>query len=205
MITGSVQISDDLRWLPFDIPDGIMPAQIAVLRIEKTSRAQVLLVRFPPGWARPVVGAYEAAEELIVLDGSFEMSGETYRAGDWAYFPAGWKRDGTSSPEGMLALARFDGPARWNRDVGEPDGALRAHLDASALDEPVNAALGRGWPLRDSLNEQAWYLSDLASGTSSLYDVEIFDIEARTWAFFEQGSPLPVVTGPVFARAFPRV
>jgi hypothetical protein len=200
-----VQVGDDLRWLPFDIPDGIMPAQISVLRVEKPSRAQVLLVRFPPGWARPVVGSYEAAEELVVLEGSFTMSGERYTAGDWAYFPAGWERNGTASPEGMLGLARFDGPARWNRDTGAPVGALRAHLSPETLDEPVTGAFGSGYPLRDSLNEQAWFLTDLASGRPAPYEVEIFDLTARTWVVIDEGSPLPNVTGPVFARAFPRV
>lgn len=152
-----------------------------------------------------MAGSYIAAEELFVIEGEFTMSGETYVAGDWAYFPRNWLRDGTSSPGGMLALARFDGPARWTRDTGNTEGAMRAHLSPGTLDEPVEGALGHGWPLRDSIAEQAWYLTALASGMPSPHDIEIFEIDSKRWTFVEAQSWLPPVSGPVFARAFPRV
>lgn len=202
MTTTLVRLSDGVEWMPFDIPDAIAPAHISQLRREER-RGQVLLVRFPPGWARPVAGAYEAAEELVVLDGDLTMSGQTYGPGDWAYFPAGWLRDGSESQGGMLGLARFDGPARWVRGVGDHTGALRARLSPDALDEPVRGALGTGWPLRDTLTEQVWFLSSLAAGAPSPFDVEIFDLAARTWVFIDEGVALPEVTGSVFARAFP--
>lgn len=200
-----IRVSDDLPWSPFDIPGGNMPARIFVLRPEPTSRAQVLLVRFPPGWERAASGSYSAAEELFVLDGSLEMSGKRYLAGDWAYFPADSLREGTSSTEGMLGLARFDGPARWTEGCGTPGGVMSAHLKPDALDEPVTGALGVGWPLRDSLAEQAWFLTTLKAGAAAPFDVEIFDVSLRTWRFVEIGAPLPSTPGPIFARAFPRV
>lgn len=111
----------DAEWIDFDIPDGNGSVQMSLLREEESTRARTILVRFPPGWAREETGSYPCSEELWVIEGAIELSGERYGAGDWAFLPPGYRRFGMRTPEGALALARFSGPARWTR--GETGGS----------------------------------------------------------------------------------
>lgn len=107
---------DDAEWIDFDIPDGNMKVRMCVLREEDGSRARTVFVSFPPGWAREQRGSYPCSEELWVIEGAIELSGERYVAGDWAFLPPGHTRFDMRTPDGALALARFSGPARWTRE-----------------------------------------------------------------------------------------
>lgn len=105
-----------LDWEPFDVPGGSVPVAVSRLYADPQTRAATLVVRFPVGWQRAEVGSYSAAEEVYVLKGALEMNGARHLAGTWFRVPAGAERRNTATPDGAVALARFDGPARWTPD-----------------------------------------------------------------------------------------
>ena len=184
-----VDLNGDLDWSHFQIPGGSSSARIVTLHVEQTSRARTLLVRFPEGFRRDVEGWYECAEELVVLDGGLEMSGQTYGPNDWAWIPAGARRTATRAVTSMLSLARFDGPARWHRGAPTMDGpVLRDALD----DRP--RVLCRG------VHETA-LLSHAPSGVAAS-NTELLALETRTWALIPAGEPFPTLDGPIFCRTF---
>ena len=99
---------------PFQIPGGSSPVEIATLHEDKETGARTTAVWFPPGWSRASTGWYSAAEEVFVVEGALEMNGEVIASGQWVYYPAGFERRATHTPDGALALAHFDGPPRWH-------------------------------------------------------------------------------------------
>lgn len=111
---------DGLEWEAFDIPGGSGPVSVHRLHADAETGAITLLVRFPAGWERAEAGSYAAAEEIYLLEGSLEMNGQRHGAGTWLRVPPGAARHDTSTPDGALALARFDGPARWTPDRSTP-------------------------------------------------------------------------------------
>lgn len=107
-------MSNSLSWTEVPIPDGQPLVSIAQLLVESDG-AFWALVRFPPGWARPVAGHYQHEERFWILDGELEMNGRRYPAGEGETVPAGGERAQTATPAGALAVVRFGGPPRWER------------------------------------------------------------------------------------------
>jgi hypothetical protein len=194
-----VDLNGGLPWNEFQIPGGSLPVQMVTLHVEP-SRARSILVRFPPGWERPDPGWYECAEEFVVLDGAFAMSGETYRAGDWAYVPAGSVRVATASRPEALVLARFDGPARWHASLHSAPPVIRARLDEKIA--PVPTRVGNlGGRLLRSGNPASWVLSAIRDTTVD-YRVELLSLPSLVWASVPPGEPLPALEAPLFCRSF---
>lgn len=160
----------DLDWVDFEIPDSSAPVRIGRFRLDK--EGMTALVRFPPGWDRPVAGYYEAEEQFLVLEGDLNVGGIEYAVGDFGNWKANQVRRVSSSESGALTIAYFDGPARWKRveSSDEPDPAqvrmrledVRCHLSAS----PVHA------------------------------DVELFSVPARSWVWVKAGEKFPEMPGP---------
>jgi hypothetical protein len=184
-----VDLAGDLDWNAFEIPGATIPARIVTLHVDP-SRARSLLVEFPEGFRRDVEGWYECAEELVVIEGGLEMSGQTYRPNDWAWIPAGAPRTATAAKPSMLALARFDGPARWHEGSAPSTGPVRRDV------------LGdRARVLRRGAQESTW-LTEPPSGVADS-DTELLAIESRTWARVPAGATFPALEGPIFCRTFP--
>ena len=72
-------------WRPFPDAPGV---DYKVLRRHATTGGLTLLLRFAPGAAYPA-HRHPAGEEYLVLTGSLEDGGRTYRAGDYVYHPPG--------------------------------------------------------------------------------------------------------------------
>lgn len=192
---------DDADWQPFDIPDGTQPVQMAQLRYERDTRALTVFVRFPKGWQRPVTGFYEAAEDVLFLDGTLEMDGIAYAAGDWAYVPAYKARAGSIAHTDVLALARFSAAPRWHIGDGDPIEPS-AHRRFAPTGDPISFPLGTAWPMRLGAPDSTLLIDAPESGAPSPIDVELFDLDARVWTFVPAGTPLPAMTGPCFCRTF---
>jgi hypothetical protein len=193
-----VRLDDRPDWRPFDIPDSTPSVSMVSLRAEKETRALSLFVRFPPGWQRPVTGYYEAAEDVLFLSGELEMDGLTYRAGDYAYIPAGKSRAGSSANGEVIALAKFCGPARWHQGAGDPsETALHLGIDSIEATEPSPLGAGRARVLRAGA---AWIVETVDAGAPSPIDCELFSLGERAWTWAGKGEPLPDYSGPCFCR-----
>jgi hypothetical protein len=186
-----VDLDGDLDWTEFQIPGANMPARVVTLYVERPSRARSLLVEFPEGFRRDSEGWYECAEELVVLEGGLQMSGETYGPNDWAWIPAGAVRTATVAQPRMLALARFDGPARWHQVAPPRDAELSRREQLG----------GSGRTLRRGDHISEWLDAPPVSPMDR--DIEILGITTRTWARVPAGEPFPALEGPCFCRTFP--
>ena len=141
-----------------------------------------------------------------MLAGGFRMNGVEYESGDWAYVPAGSPRSNTSAEGGVLALARFSGPARWTpADGPSPDSATpppvrlatRKLTDASPLDG------GRGSQLRNGPSDSAWLVEPPSPGAASPVNAELLDFDHGAWAWVPAGERFPELAGPpCFCRVF---
>ncbi|MFI6481793.1 hypothetical protein ACIBH1_27950 [Nonomuraea sp. NPDC050663] len=142
-----------LMGLPADrsflIPGSTTPVGLAELG------GGAMLVRFPPGWSRPERGHYLAGEEFVLLDGELRVSGRRYRPGDYAWLPARTPRFSSATPDGALAVAWFDAPARWAAGEGEPpaEGSLHVTLAEAAIPDG-GLVLGRATRLLDQPPEE---------------------------------------------------
>lgn len=187
---------------PFDIPGGSTPVWVVRLHAEPT-RAFTLLVTFPRGWERPVVGHYLCAEDVVFLSGRLRIGDETFAGGDWAHMPAGWVRAGMRAESETVALARFDGPARWVE--GRPASAtlplLRRRL--ADLADLTDGPLGRAQLLRHGEPDSSWLVTaPLAAGEPSPMDAQILDLVERSWHLVPTGAPMPPLPGDAFAWTF---
>lgn len=103
-----------MDWRQVTIPDGSPAVAVARLR-EEAGGAFWALVRFPPGWSRPVTGRYLVEEEFWVLEGELVVSGVAYGPDQCGRLPAGTPRSDSRSEAGALTVAHFAGPATWVR------------------------------------------------------------------------------------------
>jgi hypothetical protein len=192
---------DDVRWRTFLIPGSTPEVELTYLHVEP-DKAFTTVVRFPPGWSRPGTGWYDHIEEVLFLEGGFEMSGITYAAGDYGWFPAGYSREGSSSP-GALALAWFSGPNQWNTDpspvaAAAARGCVRgAWRDLSPLPSPLGAGTGR--LLARSADRTSWVVDRVSDGVVETA-VELFSLPDRVWTRVEAGTRPPTLAGPLFCR-----
>jgi hypothetical protein len=194
---------DDLHWRTFPIPGSTPDVQLVRLHVEP-DKAFTTVVRFPEGWSRPDTGWYDHIEEVLFLEGTFQMSGITYGAGDYGWFPAGYSREGSSSA-GALALAWFSGPNQWFTDPS-PVAKAAAHgfvrtgwQDLPPLPSPLGPGDGR--LLVRSSDRTSWVVDAVPSGAAHT-TVELFSLPDRLWARVEAGTPLPDLAGPVFCRVY---
>lgn len=112
---------EEREWKEFVIPESSPPVEIVLLNQSLENRARTMLVRFAPGWSRPSWGYYEANEEFFVLEGDLTIGESTFGPGDYGLIPAGALRGPSSSKQGAVTLARFDGPARWQKPESTAD------------------------------------------------------------------------------------
>jgi hypothetical protein len=158
------------------------------------------LVRFPEGWRRPELGHYPVDEEALFMDGSFEMSGHMYGPRSYAYFPAGYPRESSSSRHGAFALAWFGGRGRWRRGRAAPwdPGVEIPDWDALPLSE---SPLGRGRMLRRHPSGDTWILERAPSGRSPAHAVaEMLSLVNQAWVRLDPGESFPTWAGPIFCR-----
>lgn len=201
----TTQSITDMTWRSVPIPESSPEAQMARLHVGADG-AFVAMVRFPSGWSRPATGWYDHIEEVMWIDGQFEMSSCTYGGGDHTWFPAGYPRERSSSPDGALALAWFSGPSRWSTTPSPvADGAVRGAVRSSwrALD-PVPSPLGSGQGrlLVRGAAHTSWILDRLPSGTRSPHPLDLLSLPALTWSRCEPGEALPALEGPVLCRRY---
>ncbi len=191
-------------WRDAVIDDATPPVQLRRFHVDPTSKAFTVLVRFPAGWQRPHAGHYLVDEEVLFLEGSFEMSGIRYTAGSYAYLPAGYLRDASRSIDGALSLAWFSGRQVWSRrpslDVVPPAIVVEDWRGEPRLPAPIGRR-GSGCRLRRDASGDSWIIEDPPSGRSPLgASVELFSLAARTYARVGPGDEIPHVEAPLFCR-----
>lgn len=181
------------------MPGANLPVRTAALRGASGGWAW-LLVRFPPGFHRPSAGWYPADEEILLLDGSLEMSAETYRPGDYAFFPAGYVRSETRVRVETTTLAWFSAPPVWTED-GEPGPMFDpVRMVTVRTGSPhVNGPLGWGRALRTGPSDDTWLLDACPRGTVTV-PTFLASTEERRLVDLDPGDEYPDLAGPVLLR-----
>ncbi len=193
---------DELEWESQDVPDSMPVPTVVRLPSHVADRSFSVLVRFPAGWSRPFSGYYESTEEIFLLEGQVAMSGATYSAGDYGWFPDGYLRSGSSST-GSLTLAWFSGPARWRRSEHSPEDFRSSEVvvcrrgGARAMDSP----LGPARCLRSGLTRSTFLLDSVDAAVSPpATRVELLAIDHGLWVSAAPGSRIPAIDGRAFCR-----
>ena len=75
----------------------------------KGTRAVTVVFRFPANWSMTRPHYVNSDQEFLVLDGELEINGERYRAGDYAYLPAGFAHQSRSSAPGATLINFYEG------------------------------------------------------------------------------------------------
>jgi quercetin dioxygenase-like cupin family protein len=104
-IANYVSRTNVIPWMPLQ-EDGTDTTGIAVkvLRFnEQTKRAPTIMLKFDPG-ARYPYHNHPAGEEILVLEGSVVIEGETLVAGDYLYTPPGFRHAVTTQTGCILLL-----------------------------------------------------------------------------------------------------
>jgi hypothetical protein len=175
-----------LAWRELTMPGSTPPVRTAQLCSSPTG-ASTFAVRFPAGWRRPGTGHYLVAEQFVVLDGTLEVSGVRYAAGDAGHLPAAADRTDSGSDHGCLAVAWFEGPPRWIAAAGA--GAVAGGGHAIVADVLAGTELGGG----------ATVVADPATLVPHA-PAELLWVAARTWCVVLPGEPVPPLPGPAVVR-----
>ncbi len=179
-------VGDDLPWRSMTIPDSTPDVDISRLHVDRRSKANVAVVRFPASWARPGVGHYDCAEQFVVLAGALDVSGIRYLEGDFGYLPANADRSESHAPGGCVAIAWFSGPPAWSAGPASPAAAEPALH--GRLDNPPGDAGGGAYG-RDRAP-----LMPVETTTELLWPA------SRQWCLLPPGGLPPQLPGPVLIR-----
>lgn len=105
-------------------------AEVKVLSADEESGAVSLLVRYPSGFSVPAT-ALSVHDELLVLDGSLEISGIPHGPFGYSHLPAGFASGPWRSVDGAVVLEFFSGtPARAVGPTPYDEKRLVVGLDA---------------------------------------------------------------------------
>jgi hypothetical protein len=97
--------SQNIPWRPAaELRPG---AECKQLSCDAENGEACVLLRYPRGWRREAEWL-SAAEEFIVLDGSFMLGHTAYGLHDYAYLPSGYGRQAAHSRDGAVLLVWFD-------------------------------------------------------------------------------------------------
>lgn len=164
------------------IPDSTSPVRMKRLHTWEDGTS-VMVVNFPAGWARPIDGSYECAEEFLLLEGELQMSGDTVQAGDHVWVPPLSLRIGAFTPNGAVAIAWFYGAPKWNRRVGQEGSIsqIKTHIDANTFGDirALNA---------DGLSGETIKVSTSVYVAPNM--CEVIDIGTGNWTLYEAGSEI---------------
>ncbi|WP_329519458.1 cupin domain-containing protein [Spirillospora sp. NBC_01491] len=187
----------DLPWVPFTIPGSDPAVGMVRLEVDPADGSSTSLVRFPPGWTRPVAGHYACDEEFVVLEGELIVSGTAYRPGDRALIPRGTVRIDSNSRSGALALAWFAGIPRW---VEGPADYVPAPSERTPL-RSVRIPAG-GLPLRTgTASETRLYATaptTFGRTAAPAPAARALWLDGPHWTASAPGEPLPDRPGRVF-------
>jgi hypothetical protein len=197
----SIPTTTGPNWRTIPIADGTPAVEFARAGGDRAAGSFAAFVRFPPGWSRPHTGRYEVDEELFVLEGALEMSGAVYRAGDHAFFPAGFVRARSRTPQGALVAAFFSGPADWTRLDEAASVTTVPPLASSDVAPRASPVAPQASLLREHARGATWLVDGpLAARAPRDMSVEILSLPTAAWALVEGGAPIPEMQGPTLCR-----
>ncbi len=75
----------------------------------KGNKAVTVIFRYPTNWSMPKPHYVNSDQEFYILEGSVNFDGTIYKAGDYAYLPAGYYHGVMKSDDGCTMLNFYEG------------------------------------------------------------------------------------------------
>ena len=167
------------------MPDANVEIRSVLLQRNPDTRARTMIAQFPPGFARPVAGHYDAGEELLLLSGTLSLAGLELREGDWAWIPPGVLRADFSTATGAVVLAWFSAGNDWIRG-GDHIGSSRRESvgwDSYAAPRPLRSGRPTEGPGRSAV---------VGSGAVVAGPAELVDLPPLSWCALDAGESTAV-------------
>ena len=121
-------MKENILWKDAPMPDSSPGTKLSTLFVnDTTERSRLMLVEFPKGFSRETTGHYPAYEELFIISGSLEISGNTFKENDYVLFPPNFTRSNTACPEGCFAIVWWShkpSASHWQTLSGSPVGLV---------------------------------------------------------------------------------
>lgn len=174
---------DRLYWRPFTLSD-LPAAEFKQLSFDDRTGARTLLVKLPAGWQQ-APGYHSAELEMLVVEGSVEISGKEMGRYSYAYYPAGYAHS-FRTDTGATLLQWWGGPpdyvqstrsrAATNADIAI-DGLLYTDVpttDPSSLPKFRDEPIMRNSPIHikvlrvDADTGQATWIATIPGGTRAM-------------------------------------
>jgi hypothetical protein len=132
------------------------------------------------------------------------MTGLEYPGVTYAYFSAGYGREGSVSSDGALALASFGGRADWVRGSTTSEAATTVRIaDWTELPLTPSVVLGSrpAQMLRRHSSGSTWMFDEAPTGTvPDDMALELFSLRDHTWVRLGAGGKIPALAPPVYGR-----
>lgn len=159
-----------------------------VLSQDDETGAFTAIHKIEPGFSRPGPVHFRCDVEIFVLDGELEVNGIQYGKDTYAYWPSGHVRETTTSENGCVLLALFDG---FHQPIlGAPSDG---HFRSDKLIEKLN------------VYEMEWLTGEAGSVTSKPLSPTIFTKKLRVdpdtkeqtflYAALPHHAPPPIMKG----------
>ena len=169
------------------------------------------ILRYPAGMRVELAYSMDCDEELFVLDGSLSMGDVGYRAGDYAYLPAGYPRASLCSEAGADVLTFYESLPAVRKDIEaayDPSNLIERVRTpdmpwGSASDARVAAAaVGRKVLRPDTdIGERTWLLK-IDVDESRRYDLNGVECHPCVEEMFLLDGDIAMTTGVLKSGAY---
>lgn len=185
-----VDLTADREWLELAPAGAEVTVRMAVLHVDDARGTRTVLVRFPDGWSRALVGSQPAGEEMVILSGALSVSGRAAAAGEYLVVEPRATRSHTSVADGTSAVVFFSGPGGgWVEGPWEGGGSI----EVTRLEPGVVRAE------REGLNGSTEVVEDIV-GRSFETDTDLVWLASRRWLHLPAGVAAPDVDGRCLVR-----
>ncbi len=181
-IIKTADLRDFSQVIAVPIPGSTMPVEVIQIHTWKNG-TNLMIVKFPPGWSRPITGSYLGAEEFFVFEGEIQMSGDSFKSGDHVWVPPRSLRMETQTPRGAIALAWFYGKVEWITH-DESEGVIsqkKTHVanikSGEIRTKNADGIIGRTYKIGEGL-------------FTPEVECEILNVESRTWKLISAGETI---------------
>ncbi|MDG2243017.1 MAG: cupin domain-containing protein [Rhodospirillaceae bacterium] len=101
--------AQEIPWVDGAPGNPDVAVQSKVLSQDDETGAFTAILKVEPGFTRSGPVHFRCDVEIFVLDGELEVNGEQYTKDCYAFWPSGYVRNSTTSEQGCVLLALFDG------------------------------------------------------------------------------------------------
>lgn len=120
--------AQELEWKTGVLPGVLANVECKILSRDEETGACSTILRYPSGWSLSDLHHLTADHELLVLDGSVEINGQTYQSDSYGYLPAGRNHEDWAAPGGAVVLSFFSSTPNALEGIGQHAGTAIPYI-----------------------------------------------------------------------------